>query len=167
MFASTLRVAGRAGVRGLAGLPKYDEASNISMKQLMPAIAVLAGDVCNTLDSWQYLTLFDHLIHKVLESICLLLVYLRFWVSMCTNFLFAHLFDEKDPFQKIHRKKILLYHTVVYENLLASVDGQSFLISCVEKIRAIVRPCSWCSRKSCHTHSCPITICKKVHFRRN
>ena len=72
MFASTLRVAGRAGVRGLAGLPKYDEASNISMRQLMPAIAVLAGDVCNTLDSWQYLTLFDHLIHKVLESICLL-----------------------------------------------------------------------------------------------
>ena len=51
MFASTLRVAGRAGVRGLAGLPKYDEASNISMRQLMPAIAVLAGDVCNTLDS--------------------------------------------------------------------------------------------------------------------
>ena len=51
MFASTLRVAGRAGVRGLAGLPKYDEASNISMRQLMPALVVLTGDVCNGVDS--------------------------------------------------------------------------------------------------------------------
>ena len=59
MFASTLRVAGRAGVRGLAGLPKYDEASNISMRQLMPAIAVLAGDVCNTVDSWQYFSVHN------------------------------------------------------------------------------------------------------------
>ena len=51
MFASTLRVAARAGVRGLAGLPKYDEASNISMRQLMPALVVLTGDGCNGVDS--------------------------------------------------------------------------------------------------------------------
>ena len=31
------------GVRNIAGLPKYDEAANISMKQLWPAMVVIAG----------------------------------------------------------------------------------------------------------------------------
>ena len=35
---------------------------------------------------------------------------------------------------KIHRKEILLYHTLFYKTPLASVDGRSFLISCVKKI---------------------------------
>ena len=31
------------GVRNIAGLPKYDEAANISLKQLWPAIVIIAG----------------------------------------------------------------------------------------------------------------------------
>ena len=35
-----------SGARNIAGLPKYDEAANISMKQLWPAVAIMAGESC-------------------------------------------------------------------------------------------------------------------------
>ena len=33
-----------SGARNIAGLPKYDEAANISMKQLWPAMVIIAGE---------------------------------------------------------------------------------------------------------------------------
>ena len=37
------------GVRNIAGLPKYDGAANISLKQLWPAMVVLTGEIVSLL----------------------------------------------------------------------------------------------------------------------
>ena len=41
------------GVRNIAGLPKYDGAANISLKQLWPAMVVLAGEIVSLVTSLQ------------------------------------------------------------------------------------------------------------------